>query len=170
MRSISILALMGLAVGCSDGGVESTLDSMSDPVENTAVVMLSDDLGDGSEQGDVPGGVEAVYQYDATASTGTDLTFANPAAPGLGLVRFQFENTDQAGVFVTNGQTIDFSWITPSTIAFRVLTTCDLEITVPRTATPGSVFTAQTGCLMTVGGNEITVFVKFNISFPDASP
>ena len=170
MRSLSVLALILFAIGCSDGGVESTLDSMSDPAENTAVVMLSDDLGDGSEQGAVLGGVEAVYPYDASSSTGTDLTFTNPVAPGLGLVRFQFENTNQAGVFVTNGEAIDFQWITPSSIGYRVLTTCELEVTAPRTAMPGSVFTGQTGCLMTLGGREITVFAKFNISFPDANP
>lgn len=157
---------LALAGACSDsaGPSDLTLDDLSDPDTNTAVVMLDRDLIEGTDT--VKAGVEEVYLVQTGRSPNT-LT----AIAGLKEVTFVVSDIYATDRYLADAST--FRWVGPTGRAYFPALKCAVTVRsayVP--ATPSTMW-LETACQVASpdGGGAFTVLVKSRrFGIPEEGP
>jgi hypothetical protein len=154
--ALSLVAFAAFAA-CSDGSgpASITLDDVSDPDSNTAVVVVDRDVIEGNDT--VRAGVEEVYLVDLGLAPATLLGYR-----GLKRVIFSVEDLYSTEPFLTGDQTNTFVWVGPTGREYFPLTRCSVTVRsayVP--ATPSTMW-LETACEMTAfdGSGTVRVLVK----------
>lgn len=157
MRTLAIaVATFGAAAGCTSdtGPATLTLDDVSEPDSNTAVVVLSRDV---VEDGDtVKAGVEAVYTVE-------DGRIPHVLAADLATKQVTFVVSDlyTAQTFLTDGAGQNFWWTGPSGIEYHPVEPCEVTVRAPFVFGSPSTLVVETACeVAAIGQRPFTVLAK----------
>ena len=154
-----ILALLAMiAVGaCSstNGPGGFTLDDLSDPDSNTAVVMLDQDVIEGNDT--VKAGVQEVYLVD-TGRAWEELS----ANSGLKQVRFTVADPYSTARYLIDGTTNTFRWIGPTGREYYPILDCPVTVRSAFVIDTRSTLWLETACTVAPvgGGGSVTILVK----------
>ncbi len=139
-----------------------SVDDLSDPEPNTAVILVKED---DFEDQSVEAGEE--YVYEMWHHDSGDLRFKNVdlgvASGGNSNTTFTLADETVSGAVTHDGTTNKFTWSTPGGQVFPSQS-CDMTITSPYTGASGSEFTGQAECVVESGGYTLNIYVKFNIT------
>jgi len=160
------LAIVAMGA-CSDGSgpVELTLDSLSDPDTNTAVVVVDRDVIEGGDT--VKAGVEEVYQVQTGFAP--EILTANR---GLKQVTFTVADIYSTDRYLTDANNT-FRWIGPTGREYYPTLKCSVTVrSAFEPATPSTMW-LETACEVASlsGGGSFTVLVKLRrFGTPEEGP
>lgn len=159
------MALAACDLGLGTGPVEITLDDLSEPTPNTAVVVLTRSLGDGNGYYDMA----AATQYPYTLRTPPplpQLVFDTQIGIGATSLRLDLADIGVTGVLVTGTDGVDVTFMAPDGAVFKPLSTCRITITSAYTGEPGSRLQGKSDCPATDGTRDLRVLFKFDYTVP----
>lgn len=160
-RLLFVLPVLFAACDLSTGVQPVTLDDLSEPAQNTAVVLLTESLGGGRGYYDMSAGLQYALQlrtppplpqmvYDAQIGAG---------AAGLNLM---LATIDDVGILVTGTDGVDVLFSAPDGATYTPRTTCRITITSAWSDTPGARLQGKSDCPVTDGVTDFRVLFKFD--------
>lgn len=156
-RLVGALAAIVTLGACSNGSGPGTLtlDNVTDPDTNLAVVVLDRDVVEGTDT--VKAGVEEPYLVVTGDAPGTLEAYA-----GVKSVTFTVGDPYTATRLLTDGSTNTFEWIGPTGRAYFPVTKCAITIRSAFVADTASTLWLETACPVAPldGGGSVTVLVK----------
>ena len=162
---VPLLALTACDLGAGTGPVEITLDMVSEPLSNTAMVVLTEPLGDG--QGDDDMDARTLYPFALTAPpTLPDLAYETPVGASTAALLLTLANIEQTGVLVTGTDDVDLLFVGPDDAPFVPRSTCRITITSAWADQPGRRLQGKSDCPVTDGTREMRVLFKFDYTVP----
>lgn len=163
--ALPLLFLAACDFGLSTPVPEVTLDDLHDPASNTAVVLLTEPLGDGRGYYDM----SALTQYFYTLRTPPplpQLVFDTQIGVGASDLILTLANIEETGLLVTGTDGVSVRFVAPDGRIFEPLTTCRITITSPWSAPAGSRLQGKSDCPVTDGTSDLRVLFKFDYTVP----
>lgn len=160
-RLLFVLPVLFAGCDLSTGVEPVTLDDLSAPAQNTAVILVTEDLGDGRGYHDLSAGFQYPLQlrtppplprmvYDAQIGSGTaglDLTLAH---------------IEEVGILVTGTDDVAVRFTAPDGATYSPRTTCRITITSAWSDVPGARLQGKSDCPVTDGVADFRVLFKFD--------
>lgn len=162
---VPLLALAACDLGLGTGPVEITLDALSEPPSNTAMVVLTEPLGDGRGYYDM----NARTQYPFALRTPPplpELVYEIPVGVGTSALLLTLAHIEQTGVLVTGTDDVDVLFVAPDGAPFAPRSTCRVTITSAWADQPGRRLQGKSDCPVTDGTREMRVLFKFDYTVP----
>lgn len=154
-----------LFAGC-DLGIEPvpiTLDDLSAPASNTAVVVLSEPLGDGLGDYDMAADLQYTFHL-RTPPPLPELIYELQF--GAGALDLVLANIEETGIIVTGTGGVTFLFVAPDGTTYEPLTTCRITITSAWADAPGARLQGKSDCPVTDGSADFRVLFKFDYTVP----
>lgn len=167
-RTIYFLPLLVVAacdLGLGTGPAEITLDDLSEPMSNTAVVLITEPLGDGRGYYDMGANLQYPFQL-RTPPPLPEMVFDVPIGVGAAALTVTLADIGSTGVRVTGTDGVDVLFMAPDGTSYRPLTTCRITITSAWRDAPGARFQGRSDCPVTDGTTDFRVLFKFDYTVP----
>ncbi|MBW3552137.1 MAG: hypothetical protein KY466_01435 [Gemmatimonadetes bacterium] len=166
-KPLSIVPLLILVAcdGLSTAPVQLTLDELSPPPSNTAMVVLTEPLGDGGGDHDM----SALTQYAYALRTPPplpELIYETSLEAGTSALLLTLADIEQTGVLVTGTDDVDVGFVPPDGAPFAPRSTCRITITSAWADQAGRRLQGKSDCPVTDGTRELRVLFKFDYTVP----
>ena len=162
---VPLLTLAACDLGAGTGPEETTLDMVSEPPSNTAMVVLTEPLGDG--QGDDDMNARTQYPFALTVPPSLpDLVYEIPLGAEAAALLLTLADIEQTGVLVTGTDGVDLLFLAPDGAAFAPRSTCRITITSAWVDQPGRRLQGKSDCPVTDDVREMRVLFKFDYTVP----
>ena len=167
MRRNLFLIPVLLSVGCDlgTGPDPLTLNDLSNPVANTAVVLLTESVGDGRGYYDMNSGFQYPFELRLPPPL-PEMVYDAQIGVGSAALQLTLANIDAPSVLVTGSDGVEVRFVSPDGATHEPRTTCRITITSAWAETPGTRLQGRSDCPVTDGTNDFRVLFKFDYTVP----
>lgn len=161
------LLLAACDLGLGTGPTSFTLDDLADPQPNSAVVLLTESLGDGRGYYDMTANVAYAFLL-RTPPPLPRLVFDTQIGVGASTLRLDLAHIDRTGTLQTGTDGVAMRFVAPDGTIFEPRSSCRITLTSAWADQPGARLEGRSDCPVTDGTLELRVLFKFDYTVPSA--
>lgn len=165
LHVLPLLVLVGCDLGLGTGPVAVTLDDLTEPANNTAVVLITEPLGDGRGYYDMGADLQYPFQLRVPPPL-PEMVYDLQIGIGASALTLTLANIDQTALLVTGTDGVDVLFMAPDGVTYEPLTTCRINITSAWADVPGARLQGKSDCPVTNGTDDFRVLFKFDYTVP----
>ncbi|HUE77120.1 MAG TPA: hypothetical protein VMM83_04195 [Longimicrobiales bacterium] len=160
---VPVLLLAGCDLGT--GPTPVTLDDLTEPASNTAVVLITEPLGDGRGYYDMGADLQYPFQL-RTPPPLPEMIYDLQIGIGASALTLTLANIEDTGIIVTGVDGVDVLFMAPDGATYEPLTSCRITITSAWVDSPGARLQGKSDCPVTDGSADFRVLFKFDYTVP----